>query len=275
MTLSTKSALDAAPKVYLRSISQTAHNTGTMLPWSFRSGSNQNPPAFTAVSNPAALAAGGTLWANGSTGFYGFPATASQIYSINCVDDLGTDTAASKLLLLDFVWGVSGIDGTVLTAQSVTGFPVLTRPDANGTGLELFVVTWAAVTTAASTLVTVSYTNSAGVAGRTASLLYGATTAFGLANTVAPMKLQAGDTGVKSIQSVTIGTAQTGAGNIGLILAKRVCMIEPSRQGASKYLSGVELGFPAVDANAALNFFCMALGVTNFVPDLEIALAQG
>lgn len=74
-------------------------------------------------------------------------------------------------------------------------------------------VTTATTNAAVVNTITVSYTNSAGVAGRIGTLSFPATAVIG---TFIPINLAQGDFGVRSIQSITLGTTLT-AGAISLV----------------------------------------------------------
>ena len=79
-----------------------------------------------------------------------------------------------------------------------------------------------ATNAAVNNTATISYTNSAGVAGRTARLavLAGAQIpATAVIGTLVWFNLDAGDKGVRSIQSITLAVS-LGAGSISLIIAR-------------------------------------------------------
>ncbi len=139
-----------------------------------------------------------------------------------------TGTVAHFYQLFDILWTNSGTVVTTTTAQTV-GSPTLPARDATGTtngegcwiGL-LF--TTASTNAAAIANATVSYTNSAGVAGRTATLVnaVGAQIpATPVAGTIVWFQLQAGDTGVRSIQSLTLGTSLV-TGTVSLLIARQL-----------------------------------------------------
>lgn len=125
---------------------------------------------------------------------------------------------------------------TTTTAQTLTNATTLTRYT-TGAGLRAFMVATALTGTPTGTpVMTMSYTNQAGTAGRA----LGATVNFtaGAANVPTPGKiahsgvaannfapflpLQSGDTGIRSVQSVTMSTNYGGATTItgALVLAK-------------------------------------------------------
>ena len=123
-------------------------------------------------------------------------------------------TVAGQFNLYDVVWVNTGLTVTTTTAQNITQ-PTLPARDNNGStnGLGIYagvLVTTATTNGSAITNMTMSYTNSDGTAGRTATIAsFPATAVIG---TFVPFQLQAGDKGIRSIQSVTLGTSLvTGA----------------------------------------------------------------
>jgi len=134
-------------------------------------------------------------------------------------------------VLFDVLWVNSGLVVTTTTAQAIAS-PVLPARDVdggtNGEGCSIALLFVAASTLAAvGANLTVSYTNSKGVAGRTARLLgvvgsrVPATPVIG---TLVWFNLDAGDTGVKSIQSITLGTSML-TGTISLMITRDIATI--------------------------------------------------
>lgn len=127
-------------------------------------------------------------------------------------------TQAGQFNLYDVLWVNNGLAVTTTTAQAITQ-PTLPARDNNGStnGLGIYagiLVTAATTNAAAVTNTTLSYTNSDGVAGRTATITSFPQTA--VIGTFVPFQLQAGDKGIRSIQSITLGTSY-GGGSISLI----------------------------------------------------------
>jgi hypothetical protein len=137
----------------------------------------------------------------------------------------GSCTVANDLSWVDVLWVNSGIVVTTTTAQAITS-PTFPARDINGSsdGVGLCIgllVTTATTNAAVNTTMTVSYTNQAGTAGRTARVSaaspFPATAVIG---TWVPFQLDAGDTGVRSIQNITLGTSLT-AGAVSLVVYKQ------------------------------------------------------
>lgn len=134
-------------------------------------------------------------------------------------------------LYFDCLWVNSGIAVTTTTAQAITT-PTLPARDINGTTdgegcMIALLVTTATTNAAAIANATVSYTNSAGVAGRTATLAAIAGSqipATAVVGTIIWFNLAAGDKGVRSIQSITLGTS-LGAGAVALMITRDIATI--------------------------------------------------
>jgi hypothetical protein len=112
---------------------------------------------------------------------------------------------------------------TTTTLQSWTPVAIPAR-DENGAALGAGLDAWLQVYTALGTGATVSgatisYTNSQGVSGRTGTIADIAAAAK--AGTVLPIQLQAGDTGIRSIEGITLGTSLV-SGAIGLCIGRRL-----------------------------------------------------
>ena len=131
-------------------------------------------------------------------------------------------TIAGRLLLLDRLWHNGGYTITSTSAQNSTTPTWPSRcptsgaddtPSTNGYGV-LLAVEVSAATGAGTPTITISYTNSAGTAGRTATNVI-ATVASSAIGATYFIGLQAGDAGVRSVQSLTLSATWTS----GTILA--------------------------------------------------------
>lgn len=128
-----------------------------------------------------------------------------------------------------------GLSGTVVGAQTTNlpTDPLLRYVDGEGVMIGVTIYTQIGAT---GTTISASYTNQAGVAGRTTPLVQIGATRFREANRLILLPLQAGDTGVQSVESVSL-TATTGtAGNFG------VTLFRPLYAMAVESLSGVASG---------------------------------
>lgn len=170
-------------------------------------------------------------WAPGTPGVAGRTTDGTTSTDAGCLLIANPSTGANYLVqssvaasvahffnLFDVLWVNSGLVVTTTTAQTVNSVTFPAR-DVNGStnGEGVFVgilVTTATTNVGAVTNTTMSYTNSDGTAGHTATIAsFPATAVIG---TFVPFQLQAGDRGVRSIQSVTLGTSYA-AGAISII----------------------------------------------------------
>jgi len=128
-------------------------------------------------------------------------------------------TAGATVVAIDLLNVSGGLSGTVTTEQT-TNLPTaaLTR-HTGGDGVMIGLVIYTIVGTTATT-VSVRYTNQAGTGSRTSTVTSFGGTNFREAARLILIPLQAGDTGVRSVEGVTV-TATTGtAGNFGVCLFK-------------------------------------------------------
>ncbi len=168
------------------------------------------------------------------------------------------------MLLVDLLNVSGGLNGTLTTAQT-TNLPTaaLTRYT-SGEGVMAGIVIYTQIGSTATTA-TISYTNSAGTSGRTSIATSFGGTGFREVGVLLPIPLQAGDTGVESIESVTV-TATTGtAGNFGVCLYKPLAMISLESATGAMPLDSVSTGciigsLAEIDPNA-----CLAISVFSAV----------
>lgn len=121
--------------------------------------------------------------------------------------------------LIDLIWYNTGLTVTTTTAQNTT-LPTLPNRDRNGTNngddwQAAIYVTTATTNAGAVTNTTLSYTDSDGNAGNTATISSFPATA--VAGAFIPFQLAAGDRGIRNIASITLGTSY-GGGAISLVL---------------------------------------------------------
>ncbi len=128
----------------------------------------------------------------------------------------------------DLIWYNTGAVVTTTTAQTIT-VPGTSKPardlygTTNGDGWNLGIyVTTATTNAGAITNMTASYTNSDGTAGRTATIAsFPATAVIG---TFVPFQLAAGDRGVRSVESITLGTSLV-TGAVSLVIYRKLYSI--------------------------------------------------
>jgi hypothetical protein len=195
-------------------------------------------------------------WAVGSSGLSGRATDGTQSADAGCliVSNPGsganyltkldaTGTVAAFAMLADILWVNNGVVVTTTTAQTVTSaaFPARdANGSTNGEGVMIGLLVTAATTNAGLiSNMTVSYTNSDGTASRTATVGTGID-GFPISATIGlflPFQLQAGDKGVRSIQSITLGTSLV-TGSVSMV--------------AYRVVAGQTLGLANVGAPASV-----------------------
>lgn len=155
-----------------------------------------------------------------------------------------TASVAGQLLLLDRLWHNSGITVTTTTAQTINSATWPAR-DKNGatSGENVLVsieVSSATTNGSAITNTTMSYTNQDGTSGKTATISsFPATAAAG---TFVPFQLAAGDTGIQSVQSITLGTSYVG-GTIHLVAYRTLARLECILANTGASIDAITGGF--------------------------------
>lgn len=144
----------------------------------------------------------------------------------------------ATLTLVDVQGYWPGIDMNVNTAQALSGTPTLRYAD--GAGLRAF-LTARATTGATAHNLSYSYTNQAGVAGRTNPVTVACTASAitphivhsgTAANNYGPfLPMASGDTGIQNFASVTLSAASGTASTAALVLCKPLAQITISVAG--------------------------------------------
>lgn len=171
-------------------------------------------------------------------------------------------SAQRTLMIVDRLWHNSGLDRTLTTAQTVNSVAWPARDlngSTNGEGVYLAIEISTTMGTGGPTI-TVSYTNSAGTSGRTGVGILPTRTSAPQGHWF-PIGLQAGDTGVRSVQSVTFSVSWGTAGVLHLVAYRPVAMINFSA-GASQYSAddALTLAMPQLWGNSVLQTVSVMTG---------------
>lgn len=177
------------------------------------------------------------------------------------------------LILCDRVVETGGLSGVVTTAQAINTVALPARA-AGADDLELWLEVYTSLGATASATVTAAYTNHLGVSGRTATLP-GGIPANCPTHRCLPFILQPGDTGVQSVQSLTLGTSTGTAGNFGVVIRKTLLS---GVMGAANL--GFTQGYAETDLQALLADPClelMVLPTTSTTASIygDVGIAQG
>lgn len=164
------------------------------------------------------------------------------------------------LWLVDRQWGNVPVV-TTTTAQAIVSPTWVARDNSASTaGVGIYLALEASATTGnvgAITNTTVSYTNSANVAGRTATLAsFPATAPQG---TFVFFSLAAGDVGVRSVQSITLGTSYA-SGQVNLIAFRYIAELPCPVPATPVPQSFTQLGLPRVWDNSVLQIVYVPTG---------------
>jgi hypothetical protein len=158
-----------------------------------------------------------------SVGAMPMPDTSSDMVVVGAESSGLRDTRSiGGGLLIDRLVHSGGLVGNVTTEQT-TNLPTAALPRyTSGVGVWMGLHIWANLG-ATSTFATISYTNTADTAGRSAFVrMIGMNVGV---NMVMVAQLQPGDLGVKSVQSVTLNASTGTAGNFGVVLFKPLSFI--------------------------------------------------
>ena len=169
-----------------------------------------------------------------------------------------TNSGGAAGIMIDLLNISGGLSGIVTTPQT-TNLPTaaLTRYT-SGEGVMAGVVVFTQIGNTITTI-TISYTNQAGTSGRTSTATTFGQTGFRENNTFIPIPLQAGDTGIRSIESVTVLATTGTAGNFGVCLYKPLAMISFEDLTGQSHLDSVSTGciigsLCEIQADACLTF---------------------
>lgn len=161
------------------------------------------------------------------------------------------------LILYDRLWHDSAAVANIATLQTITGSTV-TRPDGLGTDTELWLEIYTAIG-ATQTTFTALYTNQSGTGSQSATLTNGVSMP---ANEMQPFNLAAGDTGVRSVQSVQLGASTLTAGDFGLTILRRIAEIPLAAVSVGSLLDTFSAGMPQIYNSACLSMMLFATGTT-------------
>ncbi|MBK8455647.1 MAG: hypothetical protein IPL34_20415 [Thiofilum sp.] len=178
-----------------------------------------------------------SAWKNDGTGGSGATPTTAATYdntSAGCLP-YALATGVNSLYLTGFMSSMASVNGAVVlydrmaaigglvanvtTEQMTTG--LAPARNTGGVGNKIFIEVYTSVGGTSSTL-TVNYTNQAGTAGRISGATRIGGTAFGVASALIEVPLMDGDTGVQSVESVTLSATTGTAGNFGVTIMREI-----------------------------------------------------
>ena len=198
---------------------------------------------------------------------YQNPAAGELAYVDRLLASLGV---AGTLVLYDRLWHNSALDGNVNTLQSFAQ-PALTR-HTDGLGVELWAEVHAAFGATPFTL-TALYTNENDVNGRSGQASYAS--GAPVVGQMFPIARQAGDHGIKSVQSVQLSAASGAVGNFGLVLMKRIASMALKTSNVPEMYDFMRTARQKITDGACLSLMVISSGSSTGALDLDAVGTQG
>lgn len=172
--------------------------------------------------------------------------------------------AGNAIMLVDMLNISGGMSGTTTGNQS-TNLPTaaLTRYT-SGEGVCAAIIVHSQIGTTGTT-VTASYTNQGGTGSRTSPAVVIGGTGFREAGILIRLPLQAGDTGIRSVESINIVATTGTAGNIGIVLFKPLALIFVNDVEGANVIDCISSGCMVGQFNEVLDDACLSVLVTSNV----------
>lgn len=222
-----------------------------------------------AAGNPAGVDVSSGLGGTGGTGTNPTRASNGALKQANPGGSrqkwlLGMEVVASQVgavLLYDRLMQVGGLSGTSTSSQTITSGT--TSRYTSGDGNQLFVEIYIAVG-ATPTTITAVYTNQAGTGSKTTTAVVFGGAGNAEVGRMIQLPLAAGDTGVRSVQSVTVLASTGTTGDFGITIAHPLLFDAVGQAGAG-FPRDTITGLPSVPeivTDAALALAWLAGGTT-------------
>ena len=180
-----------------------------------------------------------------------------------------------SIAIIDRLWGNVPVV-TTTTGQSVTSPTWPSRDSAGatlGAGVRLALeVSSTTGNGSPITNTTVTYTNSSGTASRTATCA--SFPATGLTGTFVPLSLQAGDVGVRSVQTITLGTSYV-SGAVHLVAYRFITRVGLPAANTTFDRDFAQLGMPTIWDSSVLGLVAMPTSTALGIVTGSAVFAQG
>lgn len=184
-------------------------------------------------------------------------------------------TIPGTLILADRLWHNSGLVVTTTTAQTVNSVafpPRCIHGTTEGHGV-LIGMEVTGATGAGTPALSMSYTNQAGTAGRTAASIV-PVVASGAIGAFYPMGLDVGDTGVRSVQTFQWNATMT-SGSVSLVAYRELARLEITAGNTGFALDALTGGFPRVYNNSVPFLIFIPQSTTASVVGGHVIFSQG
>lgn len=239
---------------------------------------------FDLAGNPGAGTLAGTSTANGvvpTDATAGCPVInafgGSATGYLTQVDFGSTVACRMKLFDMLFKAGAYAFTAATTTLSAQPSYSSRVPGGTDFTDTQIWIEVSTAFVTGTSWSVVVTYTNSAGVTGRSTVAFTGLAAAALTLGKMLQLGLQAGDTGVQKIESVIVtngGTAMTaGAFNVLVLRPLWTGRVRAANDGDVHDFA--KTGSPVVYADSALILAVNTDATSSGVPELEFVIANG
>jgi hypothetical protein len=178
-------------------------------------------------------------------------------------------TQIHNIILYDRLAHTGAITPAAST-QTLTGGPTLTRPDANGQEVECWIESLTASTSTASNY-SIRYVDQDGNASETSPTIAATTTS--VVGMMQRFNLNAGDTGIRSVDQF-ISTGASG-GTARLVLLRRIAEFPVTGANIGAIADAIALGMPRIYDDACLGFMYQATATTATTFNGSLSIAQG
>lgn len=173
-------------------------------------------------------------------------------------------------VLYDRLVHTSGLSGTSTSAQTVNSTALSRWTD--GVGVECWIEVYTVLGTTAATA-TVSYTNQAGTAGRTGT---GSIPISMAAKRMIPIALQSGDSGVRSVETVTLSVSTGSVGDFGVTLLRRLESLSVQATNIGSHGDLFTVAMPQIADDACLTTMFLGTATSSSVQtQASISILQG
>jgi hypothetical protein len=209
---------------------------------------------------PSAGAAPGSTWVNPTNATAGAlnvasPGGARQKWMVGAE---GAASASGIYMLYDRLAHVSGMSGTVTTAQTGTGTGSVSRYTSTASaGNQAFVEIYTAIGATTQAGVTMAYLDENGSASTTPAFQMG-NTGFNEKLRMIPIPLASGDKGISQFTSITLGGSTATAGDFGITILRPLAFLHIVSPGIGAQRDMIS-GFPS--AIEVLSGACLALAL--------------
>ena len=230
------------------------------------------PPAIAdGAAGSGTPGAGGTALTNAS----GTIQIANQSPDLKAIVHIEANAGtACNLMLYDRLVHVSAVSNNATGSKNV-GSAALPRYT-DGKGVQVWLEYTTAGTTTASVVDLNSYTDDAGNTGQTAGSSFTApATAMVLNSIMGPMPLAAGDLGVRSVETLNVGTASTSGVTQVVLMRPLATLYVPANQMAEKDLVMQFSSLPQMVDGASLCLAYRATATTAIALYGSITIAWG